>query len=1648
MSRLTRALDGLKQAQAQQARRAAGAQAFDTYPLAPAEVPWDEDRLLVSTRVPRGKQDGVEYRGGAPSDGERLIVGVDALRQPGGEKALAQNANVLATDTLGLPRNRYRNPDARIAETIDQVAQQLVRLYSAVPENVRGRTRQWYRGANRFANEQARRFNRPPHEMAGVLAALSPQKDWFQNADLARRLVEINDLHMDTVVSPEMVAKLRDTIQNATVPKGRKRPTEIGGVSPEQLEASIGTPMRELPADQQAVAVRMFDEMNNPREYPEVTPEGDVIGLARAGGGNGEPKKIAWGSIGEIRKALSILQDSSPENVSRQLGGAHKVRNFYNNILDPDDPFSVTIDTHAVAAAFLQPLSGKATDVKRNLSGGDGSGSSGPLGLTGTYPILADAYRVAADAVGVSPREMQSITWEAIRGAFPDHLKRNKKFLTAAGQLAKDLKAGRMTPDEYFDAIAELSISNGGTFSPMWSEMRGAMPGVALAGLMTAAMLPEDAEASPLRRLLMPDEDLLYRGSTTSLADELQQLDELGNQRSLFFTNSPHYASYYAAGEATGSPISFDPERAPLPERTVAERDALLNSIGEEARSLSLTDNEVEFLASARERLSSRRGPVRDRLTQNPRWQQLQQEVIDGNNPEEWLARTIGLVGDQQIREKPEIADRLRRHYEQLKSRDNAARYEEIRQIEDAAKREVAAELGIDPAYFEMENALDRQGELFNRGMGVPRYAGAPQVTPAGVRTGRTRWTDVETDMEMAEGDPEYQQRLRDEGVDTLAWSPEGPGEVEGTRNAPYGTEQLLLRPDRQVRPIFDPARLAGVGGAAVGAGMLAPEEAEAGVVSSALRASRGRPDVNSDTGEQAQPALDMSDAARMERAREMGFEYTRVTRGADSPLQPGSEATWAMFERNPDIEYGVDRLSSYGEHGWLSRADDAVDVEDIQADIVRSLRRRGLQEEYQATAASLARDAAPTDIVNSAGLWDSPDLVQAVYEDVLEPRGISAVRTPNGLVRFPDDYGEFANTRSVNAAFDPAERDSSDLLAGVGGAAVGAGILGAGMAPEEAEAGVVPSVLRAVDTTVDAAEAAGKGAATLLGSEGRAFRTLENETLARVYDELRAQGPTTGERVFDEVEIGDADGLRSRGATPAARFRLPEPYQESVARIGRASPDLIEISPDDAGARVFAESITAAKDANRFGASVYVYPTDEYKGMRLFLTEDGAAGYALKPDGDIVSAFSDGTHKGVAQNILLHGVENGGKKLDAFDTVLPEMYSQMGFDEAARLRWDDDEAPPDWDKGTFGRFNDGEPDVSFMGYSEAPARPVEPRYVDDYGQAMDAQEAMLRAPRGRTDVNWATGEQAQRWTRSQLEQGNYVLVNVPTEELIERGMSGTFDVRNPENQIGDRLSKARARMERGMPMDPPVVGLTRDGIAFDDGRHRALAALELGQDTIPVMVPRDDADRFLARVPDSYRRPAGEDPGVGAALDEWNAGGGQAGAVRGPELGAMAGLAAAAQQFADMRGEKEGSTWRSYIGRMQDMGTKTFGAAEMAGHIGSGMIADAVGGLGGIAELVSGSSAAEAARRVEDTQSAMMPRGMSPAGQEIGMELLGALEKGGQYARREHPVATSYVENVPGYWRDRVVPALQEQFGAERGSAIAAALRTASEAF
>lgn len=408
-------------------------------PNAPTE---DQDRPYeISTRTPSAVS--------ATEDplASTLTIGPEhVLRDADTKREIAS----LITKYPGTPAGK-ETPNARLGRFTDDAVSNLLWLHDLVPQEIRERSKLWYDGGHKLISDMADRFGVPRPTAAAVAAALSPQKDWFMNVDLARRVIETRLALTGTALSSEAAAWYA------------RKFGEKDSEGAARLIDSVGISFEQLNRRQKAIAVRAYDEIHNPRSYPVVNPEGTFGDVVKTN--KGADAKIAWGDFGSIGKAISVIEDGSRENISKQLGDEHKVRSFYNNLLLPNDAEHghVTIDTHAVAAALLRPLAGSDPEVIQNF-GGAGAPSSSVNGASGTYGLYAGAYREAAQLRGILPREMQSITWEAVRGLFPAEWKTEANKLKVDA-IWKNYKNGTITIDEARTAILDLA---GGIKPPSW----------------------------------------------------------------------------------------------------------------------------------------------------------------------------------------------------------------------------------------------------------------------------------------------------------------------------------------------------------------------------------------------------------------------------------------------------------------------------------------------------------------------------------------------------------------------------------------------------------------------------------------------------------------------------------------------------------------------------------------------------------------------------------------------------------------------------------------------------------------------------------------------------------------------------------------------------------------------------------------------------------------------------------------------------------------------------------------------------------------------------------------------------------------------------------------------------------------------------
>tara|TARA_R110002012_G_scaffold101698_4_gene241048 strand:- start:911 stop:8134 length:7224 start_codon:yes stop_codon:yes gene_type:complete len=363
------------------------------------------------------------------------------------EDTLEKHMRIMDYGHLPKDIRNEKNTKVKYEKLVNFIKENLLSLHNAFPDELRARATQWYDGANKIANGFSKRYDITVEQASGILAVLSPQKDWFMNVAQAEQVIHIWRNYQDVrIEGTEYDAMIEEIIDTAEAPIKQKK-KKLVNETPQQekrrqnynrkldqkakdnrravLDQIKGKTIRELSQDSSpagqtvmAWAIRTTAQVQFGRNYSVVTPEGDFGGPSLKM--DGQPATNGWGSTGEIVKAVSIIEDGSLQNISDRLGSEHKVRNFYNNIVAPNSPYGdATMDTHAVAAALLMPLGSSAPQVSDNFGAGKaGKTSKSGQTVSGTYYVYLDAYRRAAKEVGLQPRQMQSITWEAIRQVY------------------------------------------------------------------------------------------------------------------------------------------------------------------------------------------------------------------------------------------------------------------------------------------------------------------------------------------------------------------------------------------------------------------------------------------------------------------------------------------------------------------------------------------------------------------------------------------------------------------------------------------------------------------------------------------------------------------------------------------------------------------------------------------------------------------------------------------------------------------------------------------------------------------------------------------------------------------------------------------------------------------------------------------------------------------------------------------------------------------------------------------------------------------------------------------------------------------------------------------------------------------------------
>lgn len=341
-----------------------------------------------------------------------------------------------------------------------------------------------------------------------------------------------------------------------------------------------------------------------------------------------------------------------------------------------------------------------------------------------------------------------------------------------------------------------------------------------------------------------------------------------------------------------------------------------------------------------------------------------------------------------------------------------------------------------------------------------------------------------------------------------------------------------------------------------------------------------------------------------------------------------------------------------------------------------------------------------------------------------------------------------------------------------------------------------------APDFVIHKAEGKRKFSRAALHNEKNAGQELENGVK---YNQETIDGQRTN-NIGNRTEASD-DGLygarpsrdnagiqpflrRSEGSSSNNGIIIHDPSPEFKAELeakGKPINSYKELAANsDEDAASFISKFRAANEFNGKKAQVYEYSPEEYKQMKLFTAENGKSGFALKPDGDIVSVFS--AEKGSITGLMNLAIQNGGKKLDCFDTFLPKIYKKFGFVEVDRVKWNEEYKPTNREKEFFKQYNNGESDVVYMELKSSNTPTQEKQITKKYNPDRETyQEKLVReqSEQAQADVTHSeyvaktTGRTSEDIIRG-INSGDVVLKTVADiDSLVSQVADETADIRD-----------------------------------------------------------------------------------------------------------------------------------------------------------------------------------------------------------------------------------------------------------------------------
>ena len=154
----------------------------------------------------------------------------------------------------------------------------------------------------------------------------------------------------------------------------------------------------------------------------------------------------------------------------------------------------------------------------------------------------------------------------------------------------------------------------------------------------------------------------------------------------------------------------------------------------------------------------------------------------------------------------------------------------------------------------------------------------------------------------------------------------------------------------------------------------------------------------------------------------------------------------------------------------------------------------------------------------------------------------------------------------------------------------------------------------------------------------------------------------------------------------------------------------------------LFSFALESGKASNPNGVMVDSHTAAELveSGAKTFLAKDKMAGGAVMPDGNITAVFKNQNSpaKRAGIDIVTTALANGGTKLDCYGSGLLKLYSRLGFEPVAKVKFNPGYAPDGWD---FEKF--GTPDIYVMKHNGKTVSEVIDDYTNDTARIFSNEE-------------------------------------------------------------------------------------------------------------------------------------------------------------------------------------------------------------------------------------------------------------------------------------------------------------------------------------